>query len=65
MAAAKTATYNNGEEFLYALVVSEADHRADLIVFDGNTGASSLVRDVPKRAKKDYGDEGGGRTYDD
>lgn len=64
MNAVKSVFYNNGEAELFALVVADkGEHELDLIVFDQDTGASSLVRNVPRRAKADYGPEGGGRTW--
>ena len=66
MAAVKSVIYNNGEEELFALVIADkGGHLLDLIVFDANTGAPTLVRDVPRRAKADYDEAGGGRTYHD
>ncbi len=62
----KSVLYNDGNaggEDLFALVVADkGDTKHDLVVFT-NQGVSSIERDVPRREPKDYGPEGGGRTW--
>lgn len=50
MACVKSVLYNDGEGNRFAIVVSDnGGGSRDLIVFDPKTGASSLMKDVPRR----------------
>jgi hypothetical protein len=51
----------------WALILppGEVGHKADLLVFAEDTGASSIVPSVPRREKADIGPKGAGHTFRD
>lgn len=56
--------YNDGQDNTLALVAANpGDKKLDLIVFASSDGQSSKLTGVPRRDPKDYGSEGGGRTW--
>jgi len=63
MKAGTAVTYVGHDGETLALVADSQGDKADLIVFDKQGGQSSLVRDVPKRSKKDAAESGGGHTF--
>jgi hypothetical protein len=61
---AKAVWFHDGNDDCYALVLEElGSGNLDLIVFDPDTGVSSLKRDVPRRDPADYDAAGGGHTW--
>lgn len=56
--------YNNGDHLQDAIFFDGAyGDNLTLTVLNAQTGAWNVVHDVPLRAPKDYGPEGGGVTY--
>jgi hypothetical protein len=54
--------YNNGTEIVRG-IVQDADGDKRAIWVPAGGGASQVVYGVPRRDPKDYGPEGGGKTW--
>lgn len=57
----QAVVFNDGEDKLLALVRNFDEQGADLVVFTKD--GASFENNVPRRSPKDYGPEGGGRTF--